>query len=38
LLRYVTRELDKEHVRRATRIPLDEVIDAAWPSISAQFL
>ena len=38
MLRYVTRELDKEHVRRATRIPLDEVIDAAWPSISAQFL
>jgi hypothetical protein len=38
LLRYVTRELEKEHVRRATRIPLDEVIDAAWPSISAQFL
>ena len=34
VLRYVTRELDKEHVRRATRIPLDEVIDAAWPSIS----
>ena len=38
VLRYLTRELDKEHVRRATRIPLDEVIDAAWPSISAQFL
>jgi hypothetical protein len=38
MLRYVTRELEKEHVQRATRIPLDEVIDAAWPSISAQFL
>lgn len=38
LLRYVTRELQKEHVVRATRIPLGEVIDAAWPTISAQFL
>jgi hypothetical protein len=38
MLRYVARELEKEHVQRATRIRLDEVIDAAWPAISAQFL
>lgn len=38
MLRYVTRELQKEHVIRATHIHLGEVIDAAWPMISAQFL
>ena len=38
MLRYVTRELEKEHVVRATHIHLGEVIDAAWPMISAQFL
>ena len=38
MLRYVTRELQKEHVVRATHIHLGEVIDAAWPMISAQFL
>jgi hypothetical protein len=38
MLRYVTRELQKDHVVRATHIHLGEVIDAAWPMISAQFL
>ncbi len=38
MVRYVTRELGKEHVVRATRIHLGEVIDAAWPMVSAQFL
>ena len=37
MLRYVTRELEKEHVQRATHIPLAEVVDAAWPMIVAQF-
>lgn len=36
--RYVSRELQKEHVVRATHIHLGEVIDASWPMISAQFL
>ena len=38
MLRYVTRELQKEHVVRATHIHLGAVIDASWPMISAQFL
>jgi hypothetical protein len=38
MVRYVTRELQKEHVRRATRLHLGEAIDAAWPLISALFL
>jgi hypothetical protein len=38
MLRYVTRELQKEHVVRATHIPLGAVVDAAWPMVSAQFL
>jgi hypothetical protein len=38
LQRYVSRELQKEHVVRATHIHLGEVIDASWPMISAQFL
>ena len=38
MLRYITRELGKEHVERATHIHLGEVIDASWPMISAQFL
>jgi hypothetical protein len=36
--RYVVRELEKDHVERATHIHLGAVIDAAWPMISAQFL
>lgn len=38
LLRFVDRELDKPHVRRARRIPIVDVIDGAWAEISAQFL
>jgi hypothetical protein len=38
LLRFVDRELDKAHVRRARRIDLPAVIDGAWPQIAAQFL
>lgn len=36
MLRYITRELEKEHVVRATQIHLGGVIDAAWPMISAE--
>jgi hypothetical protein len=38
LIRIVTRELDKPHVRRAMRIDLVSVIDGAWPHIASQFL
>lgn len=38
LVRFVDRELDKPHVRKARRIELIDVIDAAWPVIAAQFL
>jgi hypothetical protein len=38
LLRFVDRELDKPHVRRATRIDIPTVIDGAWPQIADQFL
>jgi len=38
LCRYVTRELEKDHVVRASRIDLAEVIDAAWPMISRMYL
>ncbi|MGN6162116.1 MAG: hypothetical protein ACTHOG_10515 [Marmoricola sp.] len=38
LLRFVQRELDKPHVRKARRINIAEVIDGAWPEISRQFL
>jgi hypothetical protein len=38
LLRFVDRELDKPHVRRAMRIDIPTVIDGAWPQIAAQFL
>jgi hypothetical protein len=38
LLRFVQKELDKPHVRKARRINIAEVIDGAWPEISAQFL
>jgi hypothetical protein len=36
MLRYVTKELQKEHVQRATHIHFAEVVDAAWPVISAE--
>lgn len=38
LTRFVDRELNKPHVLKARRIPLVDVIDAAWGPISAQFL
>lgn len=38
LVRFVDRELDKPHVRKARRIELIDVIDGAWPVIAAQFL
>lgn len=38
ILKFVARELDKPHVRRATRIDLVSVIDGAWDSIASQFL
>lgn len=38
ILRFIARELDKPHVRKATRIRLVEVIDGAWPVLAAQFL
>jgi hypothetical protein len=38
LCRYVKRELAKDHVVRASRIHLGEVIDAAWPMISRMYL
>ena len=36
MLRYVTKELQKAHVRRATHIHFADVVDAAWPVISAE--
>ena len=38
LCRYVARELQKDHVVRASKIHLDEVIDVAWPLISQMYL
>lgn len=38
IVRFIARELEKPHVRRATRIELMPLIDAAWPVIAAQFL
>lgn len=38
LCRYVKRELTKDHVVRASRIHLGDVIDAAWPMISVMYL
>jgi hypothetical protein len=38
LVRVIEKELDKPHVRKATRIEMDSVIDAAWPVIADQFL
>lgn len=38
LIRVIEKELDKPHVRRATRIDMVPVIDAAWPVIADQFL
>jgi hypothetical protein len=38
LIRFVTRELEKPYIRKATRIDLVTLIDGAWPVIAAQFL
>ncbi len=38
LVRVIEKELDKPHVRKATRIEMDKVIDAAWPVLADQFL
>lgn len=38
IVRFVGRELEKPHVRKAMKIDLVQVIDAAWPVIAAQFL
>ncbi|QYJ03374.1 hypothetical protein KUV85_13690 [Nocardioides panacisoli] len=38
LIRFVDRELHKEHVQRATRIDLEQVIDGSWEALAAQFL
>ena len=38
IVRFVERELDKPHVRKAMRIDLVTLIDNAWEHIAAQFL
>lgn len=38
LSRVIVKELGKPHVRKATRIDMVTVIDAAWPVIADQFL
>lgn len=38
LIRFISRELEKEHVARATRIDLREVIDGGWEALADQFL
>ncbi|MDP3891454.1 hypothetical protein [Nocardioides sp.] len=38
LIKVVSRELEKPHVVRATRIDMLSIIDGAWPQIAAQFL
>ena len=38
LIRVIEKELDKPHIRKATRIDMVSVIDAAWPVIADQFL
>lgn len=38
LIRVIVKELDKPHVRKATRIDMVKVIDTAWPVIADQFL
>ncbi|MDT0202536.1 hypothetical protein [Nocardioides sp. AE5] len=38
ILRFVARELEKPHVRKAMRIDLPSLIDNAWPALAAQFL
>ena len=38
LIRVIEKELDKPHIRKATRIDMGSLIDAAWPVIADQFL
>ncbi len=38
LIRVIVKELDKPHIRKATRIDMVSIIDAAWPVIADQFL
>ncbi|HSV40531.1 MAG TPA: hypothetical protein VLI04_17340 [Nocardioidaceae bacterium] len=38
IIKFVAKELDKPHVRKAMRIDLVSVIDGAWPAIASQFL
>ena len=38
IVRFVDKELDKPHVRKAMRIDLVTLIDNAWPHIAAQFM
>jgi hypothetical protein len=38
LIRVIEKELDKPHVRKATRIDMLALIDTAWPVIADQFL
>lgn len=38
LIRVIIKELDKPHVRKATRLDMVTIIDKAWPVIADQFL
>ena len=38
LIKVLTTELAKPYVERATHLDMEELIDRAWPAISAQFL
>ncbi|HET6165428.1 MAG TPA: hypothetical protein VFE07_01260, partial [Marmoricola sp.] len=38
IVRFVDRELEKPHVRKAMRIDLVTLIDNAWPHIAEQFM
>jgi hypothetical protein len=38
IVRFVDRELEKPHVRKAMRIDLVTLIDNAWEHIAAQFM
>lgn len=38
LVKVVRTELDKPYVRRATHLDMEQIIDGAWPALTAQFL
>jgi hypothetical protein len=38
LIKVLTTELDKPYVQRATHLDMEQLIDHAWPALSAQFL